>query len=94
LEIARIYSPDAGLMEFDISKPWRVIMARASKSKVNVTRNKKTKSAGNRKISQIMTFRDDKSGKVFHIDLQTKAPSGKIVAASIDGKVNSVTIAH
>ena len=69
-------------------------MARASKSKVKVTKKPAEKPARNRKISQIMTFRDDKSGRIFHVDLQTKAVSGQIVTAAVDGKVRSVTISR
>jgi len=46
-----------------------------------------------RRIVETTTFRDGKTGKVIHMDVKTKA-RGKIITASVGGKVKSIAISR
>lgn len=66
-----------------------------TKKKSNVSK-KPTASAAQpsaRRIVETTTFRKGKTGKVFHMALKTK-PVGKILTASVGGRVKAIAISR
>ncbi len=70
-------------------------MARKTKTKSKASK-KPTASAAKpaaRRIVETTTFRNGKSGKVIHMALKTK-PVGKIITASVGGRVKSIAMSR
>jgi hypothetical protein len=74
-------------------------MARKAKAKAKTkskVSKKPTASAAQpaaRRIVETTTFRSGKSGKIFHMALKTKQ-LGKIITASVGGRVKSIAISR
>ncbi len=72
-------------------------MARKTKAKAKAKTSKKPTASASapqaRRVSEITTFRQGKTGKIFHMALKTKA-IGKIITASVGGRVKSIAISR
>lgn len=70
-------------------------MARKTKAKSKASK-KPTASASKapaRRIVEMTTFRNGKSGKVIHMDLKTRT-LGKIITAQVGGRTKSIAISR
>lgn len=65
----------------------------ANKAKTTKKPSAKTSAPSTDRIVKTTTFRDGETGKIVHLDLKTK-PAGKVITASVGGRVKSIAIAR